>query len=95
MKPTNLLTELSIKQAKPKEKQYKLTDGEGMYLRVYPNGSKYWQLQYWFDEKQKILSLGVWPDVSLKEAREERFEANVSLTKKVSHTLSCVIDLPH
>ena len=46
-----------------------------MYLRVYPNGSKYWQLQYWFDEKQKILSLGVWPDVSLKEAREERFEA--------------------
>ena len=75
MKPTNLLTELSIKQAKPNEKQYKLTDGEGMYLRVYPNGSKYWQLQYWFDEKQKILSLGVWPDVSLKEAREERFEA--------------------
>ena len=75
MKPTNLLTELSIKQAKPKQKQYKLTDGEGMYLRVYPNGSKYWQLQYWFDEKQKILSLGVWPDVSLKEAREERFEA--------------------
>ena len=75
MKPTNLLTELSIKQAKPKEKQYKLTDGEGMYLRVYPNGSKYWQLQYWFDEKQKILSLGVWPDVSLKEARDERVEA--------------------
>ena len=75
MKPTNRLTELSIKQAKPKEKQYKLTDGEGMYLRVYPNGSKYWQLQYWFDGKQKILSLGVWPDVSLKEAREERFEA--------------------
>ena len=75
MKPTNQLTELSIKQAKPKEKQYKLTDGEGMYLRVYPNGSKYWQLQYWYDEKQKILSLGVWPDVSLKEAREERFEA--------------------
>ena len=49
MKPTNRLTELSIKQTKPKKKQYKLTDGEGMYLRVYPNGSKYWQLQYWFD----------------------------------------------
>ena len=75
MKTTNRLTELSVKQAKPKEKQYKLTDGEGMYLRVYPNGSKYWQLQYWFDGKQKILSLGVWPDVSLKEARDERFEA--------------------
>ena len=46
-----------------------------MYLRVYPNGSKYWQLQYWFEGKQKILSLGVWPDVSLTEARDERFEA--------------------
>ena len=75
MKPTNQLTELSIKQAKPKEKQYKLTDGEGMYLRVYPNGSKYWQLQYWFDGKQKILSLGVWPNISLKEARDKRFLA--------------------
>jgi integrase len=75
MKPTNQLTELSIKQAKPKEKQYKLTDGEGMYLRVYPNGSKYWQLQFWFEGKQKILSLGVWPDISLKEAREKRFKA--------------------
>ena len=75
MKPTNQLTELSIKQAKPKQKQYKLTDGEGMYLRIYPNGSKYWQLQYWFDSKQKILSFGVWPNVSLKEARDKRFAA--------------------
>ena len=75
MKPTNRHTKLSIKQAKPKGKQYKLTDGQGMYLRVYPNGSKYWQLQYWFEGKQKILSLGVWPDVSLTEARDERFEA--------------------
>ena len=74
MKPTNKLTELSIKQSKAKERQYKLTDGEGMYLRIYPNGSKYWQLQYWFDGKQKVLSFGVWPDVSLKEAREKRYE---------------------
>ncbi len=75
MKPTNQLTELSIKQAKPQDKQYKLTDGEGMYLRVYPNGSKYWQLQFWLDGKQKILSFGVWPNISLKEARDKRFEA--------------------
>ena len=75
MKPTNQLTELSIKQAKPKIKQYKLTDGEGMYLRVHPNGSKYWQLQFWFEGKQKILSFGVWPDISLKEARDKRFVA--------------------
>ena len=75
MKPTNILTVLSIKKAKSKEKQYKLTDGEGMFLRVYPNGSKYWQLQYWFEGKQKILSLGVWPEVSLTQAREKRVEA--------------------
>jgi len=75
MKPTNQLTQLSIKQAKPKKKQYKLTDGEGMYLRVHPNGSKYWQLQFWFEGKQKILSFGVWPVISLKEARDKRFVA--------------------
>jgi integrase len=79
MKPTNKLTELSIKQAKANEKQYKLTDGEGMYLRVCPNGSKYWQLQYWFHGKQKILSFGVWPDISLKDAREKRYEAKKKL----------------
>ena len=83
MKPTNQLTELSIKQAKPKEKQYKLTDGEGMYLRVYPNGSKYWQLQYWFDGKQKILSFGVWPNISLKEARDKRFAAKKTIKEGI------------
>ena len=70
MRPSNRLTELSIKQSKPKDKQYKITDGEGMYLRVYPNSSKYWQLQYRLDGKQKVLSLGVWPEVGLIEARE-------------------------
>ena len=79
MRPSNRLTELSIKQSKPKDKQYKITDGEGMFLRIYPNGSKYWQLQYWFEGKQKILSLGVWPEVSLKQAREKRFEAKKTL----------------
>ena len=72
MRNSNKLTELKIKQSKSEEKQYKLTDGEGMYLRVYPNSSKYWQLQYRFDQKQKVLSLGVWPEVGLIEAREKR-----------------------
>ena len=72
MRSSNKLTELKIKYSKPEEKQYKLTDGEGMYLRVYPNSSKYWQLQYRFDGKQKVLSLGVWPEIGLTEAREKR-----------------------
>ena len=84
MKPTNRLTELSIKQAKPKKKQYKLTDGEAMYLRVYSNGSKYWQLQYWFEGKQRIFSLGVWPDVSLKEARNKRYEAKKKIKEGIN-----------
>mgnify|MGYP001175788770 CR=1 FL=1 len=71
----NKLTELLVKKSKPKEKQYKLTDGEGMYLRIYPNGSKYWQLKYRFNRKQKTLSFGVWPEVSLLQAREKRYEA--------------------
>ena len=81
MRPSNRLTELTIKQSKPKDKQYKITDGEGMFLRIFPNGSKYWQLQYWFEGKQKILSLGVWPEVSLKQAREKRFEAKKKIKK--------------
>ena len=79
MRPSNLLTELSIKNSKARNKQYKITDGEGMYLRIFPNGSKYWQLQYWSEGKQKVLSLGVWPEVSLKQAREKRYDSKKKL----------------
>jgi integrase len=53
-------------------------------LRVYPNGSKYWQLQYWFDGKQKILSMGVWPNISLKDAREKRYEAKKKIKEGIN-----------
>jgi len=46
MNRTNKLTELAIKRAKPKEKQYKLTDGDSMYLRIYPDGKKYWHYNF-------------------------------------------------
>ena len=49
MNRTNKLTEQAIKRAKPKDKQYKLTDGDSMYLRIYPDGKKYWQLQFRFE----------------------------------------------
>ena len=55
------LTNTQVKNAKPKTKAYKLTDGEGMYLLVNPNGSKYWRLNYRFQAKQKTLALGVYP----------------------------------
>ena len=82
---TNKLTELTVKKANPKEKQYRLVDGEGMYLRVYPNGSKYWQLKYRFDGKQKTLSFGVWPEVGISEAREKRFILRKNIMLGIDH----------
>ncbi|BES85620.1 integrase [Pectobacterium araliae] len=69
------LTDVKVRSAKPEDKAYKLTDGEGMYLMVHPNGSKYWRLQYRFDGKQKTLALGVYPEITLSEARQRRDEA--------------------
>jgi len=62
-------------QAKPREKAYKLADEKGLFLLVNPNGSKWWRLKYRIAGKEKLLSLGVYPDVSLKDARDRRDEA--------------------
>lgn len=64
------LTAIKIKQAKPRERPYKLSDGGGLYLLVNPAGSRYWRYKYRFAGKEKTLALGVYPEVSLKEARE-------------------------
>lgn len=77
------LTNTQVKNAKPKAKAYKLTDGEGMYLLVHPNGSKYWRLNYRFQAKQKTLALGVYPLISLAEAREARNEAKTHIAKGI------------
>lgn len=66
------LTDTAIRNAKPSEKPVKLFDGGGLYLEVSPAGGKWWRLKYRFDGKEKRLSLGVYPDVSLKDARERR-----------------------
>jgi len=69
------LTELQVKNAKPTAKPYKLTDGGGLFMLVHTNGGRYWRLAYRFDGKQKTLALGVYPDVSLADARERREQA--------------------
>ena len=66
------LTDTSIRNAKPGEKPVRLFDGGGLYLEVSPTGGKWWRLKYRFDGKEKRLSLGVYPDVSLKDARDRR-----------------------
>ena len=67
-----MLTDTSIKTAKPKEKAYKLTDSGGLFLLVNPNGSRWWRFRYRIDGKEKLISFGVYPEVTLKEARERR-----------------------
>ncbi|TFH09440.1 MAG: DUF4102 domain-containing protein [Nitrosomonadales bacterium] len=66
------LTDVAIRKAKPRAKPYKRADGGGLFLLVQPNGSKYWRLAYRFENKQKILAFGIYPDVSLILARERR-----------------------
>ncbi len=69
------LTDIKIKQAKPKEKPYKISDEKGLYLEVAPSGGKWWRLKYRIEGKEKRFSLGVYPDVSLALARERRDDA--------------------
>jgi len=73
------LTIPDIKNAKLKDKAYKLADEKGLYLLIHPNGSKYWRLKYRFVKKEKTLALGVYPDVSLSEARSRREDARLNL----------------
>jgi integrase len=69
------LSDPACKNAKPKEKPYKLADEKGMFLLINPNGSKYFRLKYRFAGKEKVLALGVYPETSLKEARDKRDSA--------------------
>lgn len=66
------LTDLAVKGAKPKDKDYKLGDDGGLYLLVTKAGGQLWRLKYRFDGKEKALSFGVYPDVSLASARDRR-----------------------
>lgn len=78
------LTDTSIRNAKPGAKPIKLFDERGLFLLVTPTGGKWWRLRYMFDGKEKLLSLGVYPDVSLKDARERRDEARKHVANGVN-----------
>lgn len=69
----------TIKAAKPRTKAYKMGDGEGLYLLVHPNGSKYWRFKYRVNGKEKTLALGKFPDISLADARIRRGDARKSV----------------
>jgi integrase len=80
------LTSQQAKTAKPKESNYKLADGGGMYLYVTKTG-KYWRYDYRFSGLRKTLALGVYPDVSLKQARESHYDARDKVSKKIDPAL--------
>lgn len=79
MATTNKLTEKQVKAALPGEKAYKLIDGGGLFLLVQPTGGKWWRLRYWYAGKENLLSLGVHPEITLKDARVRRDEARKQL----------------
>ena len=76
---TDKLTDPALRNAKPKERTYKLSDGLGLYLEVSPAGGKYWRMKYRYGGKEKRLAIGVYPEVSLKAARAKRDEARTML----------------
>jgi integrase len=78
-----MLTSIKIQAAKPQEKPYKLSDSGGLYLLVNPNKSLWWRLKYRFEGREKSLSLGVYPHVSLKQARSQRDEAKKAIASGV------------
>ncbi len=82
------LTDLAIKGAKPKEKSYKLSDSGGLYIEISPNGGKWWRYKYRFNGKESRLSLGTYPDIGLKEARERHAVERKKLANGVNPSVS-------
>jgi hypothetical protein len=77
------LTDTSIRNARPTEKPVRIFDGGGLYVEISPAGGKLWRLKYRIDGKEKLLALGMYPDVGLKDARERRDEARKLLANGV------------
>jgi integrase len=69
-----MLTDKAIRALKPKEKPYKIADGAGLYLSVQPNGSRLWRFKFRFGGKEKLASIGAYPEVGLSDARAQRDE---------------------
>ncbi len=80
---TGKLAAVTVRQSKPRDKPYKLSDGGGMYLLINPNDSRYWRWKYRINKKEKVLALGVYPNVSMTDARDKVQEARQLLDKGI------------
>lgn len=103
--PPVKLNARQVDTAKPKDEPYKLSDGGGLYLLINPNGKRYWRLKYRVAGKEKLLALGVYPDVTLAEARSKREKAKRGIAvgiapnvakreEKLARCPHCRISLP-
>lgn len=86
------LSDLRIRKAKQKDKPYRISDGLGLFLLVRPNGSKAWQFRYQFMGKEKLLSLGTYPILSLADARRKRDEAKALLADGLDPSVQKQLD---
>lgn len=87
MFPQITIQDKEIKDLKAKEKPYKFTIGKSLYLLINPNGSKYWRMKYIFLGKEKTLSFGVYPEISIEEAIYQRDIAKELLKKHIDPVL--------
>ena len=78
-----MLTDAQIRALKPREKPFKTFDGGGLYIQVTPKGGRWWRLKYRFAGREKLLSLGTYPDTSLKLARSKRDNARTLLAQNI------------
>ncbi|ADE57274.1 tyrosine-type recombinase/integrase [Aminobacterium colombiense] len=86
------LTELQCRQAKPREKIYTISDGNGLILEIRPSGKKYWISRIWENGKERRRSLGSFPDTSAREARLRNIELRTSFTPSSEDSFNTVID---
>ena len=77
------LNDLKIRNAKPQNKPYKLSDSAGLFLLITQTGAKYWRLKYRFQSKEKLLAIGIYPVISLSEAREKRDQAKKQIANGI------------
>ena len=81
------LTDTALRSAKPQKRQYKLYDEGGLFVIIAPSGGKWWRLKYRYEGKEKLISLGTYPAVSLKDARKERDRLKEQLAKGIDPSL--------
>ncbi|GAA6177858.1 tyrosine-type recombinase/integrase [Sulfitobacter pacificus] len=77
------LSDIQVRNLKPREKAYKVSDFEGLFVLVKPNGSKLWQMKYRLYGKERLFSIGVYPDVTLAQARKAKEEARAKVAAEI------------